>query len=35
MLSECTMASPVGELTLVASEQGLRAILWAEERRGG
>ncbi|WP_322965306.1 methylated-DNA--[protein]-cysteine S-methyltransferase [Sphingomonas fuzhouensis] len=34
MLSECTMASPVGELTLVASEQGLRAILWAEERVG-
>ena len=34
MLSECTMASPVGELTLVASEQGLRAILWAEERAG-
>ncbi len=34
MLSECTMASPVGELTLVASEQGLRAVLWAEEREG-
>ncbi len=34
MLSECTMVSPVGELTLVASEQGLRAILWAEERVG-
>jgi methylated-DNA-[protein]-cysteine S-methyltransferase len=34
MLSECTMASPVGELTLVASEQGLRAVLWAEERVG-
>ncbi len=34
MLSECTMVSPVGELTLVASEQGLRAILWAEEREG-
>lgn len=28
------MASPVGELTLVASEQGLRAVLWAEERVG-
>lgn len=28
------MASPVGELTLVASEQGLRAVLWAEERAG-
>lgn len=28
------MASPVGELTLVASDQGLRAILWAEERAG-
>ncbi|WP_294248500.1 methylated-DNA--[protein]-cysteine S-methyltransferase [uncultured Sphingomonas sp.] len=34
MLSECTMVSPVGELILVASEQGLRAILWAEEREG-
>ena len=34
MLSECTMASPVGELTLVASERGLRAVLWAEERAG-
>ncbi|WP_332785419.1 methylated-DNA--[protein]-cysteine S-methyltransferase [Sphingomonas sp. PB1R3] len=34
MLSECTMASPVGELTLVASDAGLRAILWAEERVG-
>ncbi|WP_428969194.1 methylated-DNA--[protein]-cysteine S-methyltransferase [Sphingomonas sp. Xoc002] len=34
MLSQCTMASPVGELTLVASEQGLRAVLWAEERVG-
>ena len=34
MLSECTMASPVGELTLGASTQGLRAILWAEEREG-
>lgn len=28
------MASPVGELTLVASEKGLRAVLWAEERAG-
>lgn len=28
------MASPVGELTLVASERGLRAVLWAEERAG-
>ncbi|MDY0959476.1 methylated-DNA--[protein]-cysteine S-methyltransferase [Sphingomonas sp. CFBP8993] len=28
------MASPVGELTLVASDAGLRAILWAEERVG-
>lgn len=28
------MASPVGKLTLVASERGLRAILWAEERAG-
>ena len=34
MLSECTMASPVGELTLVASDRGLRAVLWAEERAG-
>ena len=34
MLSECTMASPVGELTLVASDRGLRAVLWAEEREG-
>ncbi len=34
MLSECTMASPVGELTLVASTEGLRAVLWAEEREG-
>lgn len=28
------MASPVGELTLVASDQGLRAVLWADERVG-
>lgn len=28
------MASPVGELTLVASDAGLRAVLWAEERAG-
>ncbi|WP_312487376.1 methylated-DNA--[protein]-cysteine S-methyltransferase [Sphingomonas sp.] len=28
------MTSPVGKLTLVASEQGLRAVLWAEERAG-
>lgn len=28
------MASPVGELNLVASERGLRAVLWAEERAG-
>ncbi|MFV0923090.1 methylated-DNA--[protein]-cysteine S-methyltransferase [Sphingomonas parapaucimobilis] len=34
MLSECTMASPVGELTLVASGHGLRAVLWADERVG-
>lgn len=29
-----TMATPVGELTLVAGERGLRAVLWPEEREG-
>lgn len=28
------MPSPVGELTLVASERGLRAVLWEVEREG-
>jgi len=28
-----TMASPVGELTLIASDTGLRAVLWPQERR--
>ncbi len=30
-LSRTTMASPVGELTLVASPRGLRAVLWPNE----
>lgn len=29
-----TMASPVGRLTLVASESGLAAILWEDDRPG-
>jgi methylated-DNA-[protein]-cysteine S-methyltransferase len=29
-----TMPSPVGELTLVASDLGLRAVLWENERGG-
>jgi methylated-DNA-[protein]-cysteine S-methyltransferase len=29
-----TMDTPVGELTLVAGERGLRAVLWADERDG-
>lgn len=33
-LSITTMASPVGELTLVASRDGLRAVLWPGERAG-
>jgi len=33
-LSTDTMPSPVGELTLVASAAGLRAILWPDERPG-
>jgi methylated-DNA-[protein]-cysteine S-methyltransferase len=28
------MDSPVGELTLVASEHGLRAVMWPDERDG-
>ena len=33
-LSTTTMSTPVGELTLVASERGLRAVLWPNERPG-
>lgn len=33
-LSRTTMSTPVGELTLVASERGLRAVLWPGEREG-
>jgi methylated-DNA-[protein]-cysteine S-methyltransferase len=33
-LSTTTMDTPVGELTLVASERGLRAVLWPNERPG-
>ncbi|MFQ5380598.1 MAG: methylated-DNA--[protein]-cysteine S-methyltransferase [Dehalococcoidia bacterium] len=33
-LYETTMESPVGLLSLVASEAGLRAVLWPEERPG-
>lgn len=33
-LTSTTMDSPVGELTLVASDAGLRAVLWPEERDG-
>ena len=33
-LSSTTMPSPVGELTLVASDRGLRAVLWEAEREG-
>ncbi len=32
-LVACTIASPVGELTLVASEHGLRAVLWPGDTR--
>jgi methylated-DNA-[protein]-cysteine S-methyltransferase len=31
-LSRTTMATPVGELTLVASADGLRAVLWPGDR---
>ena len=33
-LSSTTMDTPVGELTLVASERGLRAVMWPDEREG-
>ena len=33
-LTSTTMPSPVGELTLVASSVGLRAVLWPVERDG-
>jgi methylated-DNA-[protein]-cysteine S-methyltransferase len=30
-LHSCTLASPVGTLTLVATDRGLRAVLWDDE----
>ena len=33
-LTSSTMPSPVGELTLVGSDAGLRAVLWPVEREG-
>lgn len=33
-LSRSTMSSPVGELSLVASEAGLVAVLWEDDRPG-
>jgi methylated-DNA-[protein]-cysteine S-methyltransferase len=33
-LSSTTMDTPVGVLTLVASERGLRAVMWPDERDG-
>ena len=33
-LSTTTMPTPVGDLTLVASARGLRALLWPDEREG-
>lgn len=33
-MSTTTMRTPVGELTLVASADGLRAVLWPQEREG-
>lgn len=33
-LSTTTMDTPVGRLTLVAGERGLRAVLWPNERPG-
>ena len=33
-LTSSTMSSPVGELTLVGSDAGLRAVLWPVEREG-
>lgn len=32
LLMRCTMPSPVGELTLVASDAGLVAVLWENDR---
>ena len=34
VLSSTTMDTPVGELTLVASARGLRAVMWPNERDG-
>jgi len=33
-LSRTTMHTPVGVLTLVASERGVRAVMWPDERGG-
>lgn len=33
-LTSASMDSPVGELTIVASDAGLRAVLWPSERDG-
>lgn len=33
-LTSTTLDSPVGELTIVASDAGLRAVLWPEEKEG-
>lgn len=33
-LHRTTIASPVGPLTLVASDRGLRAVLWPDDRAG-
>ena len=33
-LTSTTMPSPVGELTIVGSDAGLRAVLWPIERKG-
>ena len=33
-LSSATMESPVGTLTIVASDKGLRAVLWPVEKEG-
>lgn len=33
-LAATTKASPVGELTLIASDDGLRAILWPDDKPG-
>ena len=34
MLASTTMPSPVGRLTLVASDAGLRAVLWESDKPG-